>query len=132
MITGLYAGILALMYIGLSAYVISKRLKHKISLGNGENEELIRAIRIHGNFSEFIPIALILMIICEINATQPFAIAPQFIHAFGIALVLGRILHAIGMTNISLSLSARRAGMILTFLSLLGLGGLLIYQFVRA
>jgi uncharacterized membrane protein YecN with MAPEG domain len=130
MVTGLYAGLLALIYIGLSALVISKRLKHKINLGDGPNDVILKAVRAHGNFAEFVPIALILMLICEINIADPFAPVPFFMHVFGIALVLGRVMHAIGLMDIIPI--ARPAGMILTFLTILGLGGLLIFQFVTA
>ncbi len=130
MVTGLYAGLLALIYVGLSALVISKRLKHKIYIGNGQNDVILKTVRAHGNFAEFVPIALILMLICEINIADPFASVPFFMHVFGIALVLGRVMHAIGLMDIIPI--ARPAGMILTFLTLLGLGGLLIFQFVTA
>ena len=49
-ITGLYAGLLAILLVVLSFNVIRFRLKHRVGTGHGDVSELDKAIRIHGNF----------------------------------------------------------------------------------
>ncbi|MEM6812165.1 MAG: MAPEG family protein, partial [Pseudomonadota bacterium] len=70
MITSFYAGILAIMYLFMSTNVIKGRRANKISVGHadkkGENEDLLRRVRIHANFIEYVPIALILIFLLEI------------------------------------------------------------------
>ena len=61
MIISLYAGILALIYIGLSGYVIQGRFKNKVSLGDNNNADMQKRIRVHGNFAEYVPLALFLI-----------------------------------------------------------------------
>jgi len=56
-----YGAILGLIFIGLSAMIIRERRIAAVSLGAGDNEVLLRRIRAHANFAEYVPIALILM-----------------------------------------------------------------------
>ncbi|NKB99173.1 MAG: hypothetical protein GKR90_11865 [Pseudomonadales bacterium] len=91
-ITLLYAGILGLMSIALSAFPGSMRGKVGVSVGDGGNPELLLAIRRHGNFTEFVPMAIILMALLELNGLGTLTM-----HIFGGVLVLARILHATGL-----------------------------------
>lgn len=55
-ITSLYASLLALIYLFLSVRVVLSRTTHNVSLGTPEKvTELTKKIRVHGNFSEYIP-----------------------------------------------------------------------------
>lgn len=111
MVTTLYAGILGFLYIALSAYVIMGRYKHQVGLGDNGNPDLIKRIRIHANFIEYVPLALILMILVEFEG-----ISESLIHAMGIVLVAGRLMHGVGITRNSGTSLWRGGGMILTFL----------------
>ena len=51
---------------------------------------LARRIRAHANAAEYVPLALLLLLILELNQTQP-----MLLHVFGCVLIAGRILHAI-------------------------------------
>ena len=51
-ITTLYAGILGVVLIALSFRVVQRRWRFKVGVGTGDNPELARAIRVHGNFIE--------------------------------------------------------------------------------
>ena len=111
MVTTLYAGILGLIYVGLSAYVIMGRFKHQVTLGDNGNPDLLKRIRIHANFIEYVPLALILMVLVEFEG-----ISEMIIHALGISLVISRAAHVFGVAcakNVSIW---RSGGMILTFL----------------
>ena len=50
-----YAAILALLYVCLSARTIGFRRKSRVSIGDGGDQELLRAIRMHANFAEYVP-----------------------------------------------------------------------------
>ena len=92
--TAFYASLLTLLYIGLSINIIRLRFKLKVGLGDGGKEPLIKAIRIHGNFSEYMPLALILLAGFELSGASSF-----WVHLFGAVLFLGRILHAMGLSR---------------------------------
>ena len=110
MITALYAGILGILYVGLSAFVIRGRWKNRVSLGDGDNQDMIKRIRVHANFIEYVPFALILMFLLETEGASA-----TLIHGLGVALVTGRIIHPIGILTKFGPSWGRTGGMILTF-----------------
>ena len=67
LITPCYAAFLGLGFVILSILTLRLRRKFKIGLGDGGNQQLLRAIRVHSNFAEYVPIALILIYMTEIN-----------------------------------------------------------------
>ena len=92
MITSIYASLAALLIVRLSISVIKLRRKNRITVGDGGNEELQLAIRTHSNAVEYIPIALLLLLTLELNG------APEIlIHILGATLIIGRIIHAMGL-----------------------------------
>lgn len=109
-ITSLYAALLTAMLLVLSIRVIALRNRERVSIGTGQSEALLRATRVQGNFSEYVPIGLILMGLCEAQAVPSWQI-----HFFGALLLLGRISHFIGVSGAEKSLLPRIAGMIMTF-----------------
>jgi uncharacterized membrane protein YecN with MAPEG domain len=111
--TAVFASILAFMFIWLSFQVIALRRKNKISLGAGGIEELDRAIRAHGNFSEYVPLGLFLIGALELNGAPLELVAP-----LGIVLVLGRLFHAKGINEPAPAFTNRVRGMKLTFAAL--------------
>jgi uncharacterized membrane protein YecN with MAPEG domain len=90
----LYVGLFGLLLIVLSMRVSLVRRDARINLGDGENEILKRRIRAHGNFAEFVPIALLLLALAEHTG-----MGTLFIHLFGIILLAGRISHAYGISQ---------------------------------
>jgi len=113
-ITALYASLLAILLLGLSFNIIRLRFKFKVAIGDGEQKPLTAAIRIHGNFIEYIPLALILLGCYELNGADNL-----WLHILGGLLFVGRILHAIGLgKSIGISIQ-RQVGMLFTFLVLL-------------
>ena len=114
MITALYASLSALLIVGLSVSVIKLRRKNRIIVGDGGNEELQLAIRTHANAVEYIPIALLLLLMLELNG------APNIlIHLLGATLLIGRIIHSIGVP--AKNLPKRILGMQITIYLLIGL-----------
>ena len=113
-LTAAYAAIFALMLIALSIRVIRLRYVHAVPLGDGGNKGLERAVRGQGNFAEYVPIALILMLCLEL-LKQP----PWLLHAVGLTLVVGRAAHGICFGFCESAPRLRQAGMLLTFAALL-------------
>jgi uncharacterized membrane protein YecN with MAPEG domain len=109
MITPLYAGILGIIYLSLTFFTIKGRFKHGVALGSGGNEEMEKSIRMHANFAEYVPIALLLLLMCETVNTVPI-----MIHAMGVLLIIGRLLHAFGLMSANSVNKKRQVGMVLT------------------
>ena len=91
-IVAVYTGVLALIFLVLSARTIQARVSQRISLGDGDNFEMRSRMRAHANFAEYVPIILLLM---WLMAAQGFS--SWVIHALGIATVVARVLHPFGL-----------------------------------
>ncbi|MFC5708067.1 MAPEG family protein [Aeromonas eucrenophila] len=91
-ITLIYAGLLGLLFLLLSFWVVKRRAQFKVMIGEGEAPEMLAAIRAHGNFAEYVPLTLLLMALCELAGVGAF-----WLHLGGMLLLVGRILHAIGI-----------------------------------
>jgi uncharacterized membrane protein YecN with MAPEG domain len=109
-ITAHYAGLLAILVLVLAARVVMVRRATSIGLGDGGNALLLTRIRIHANAAEYVPLALLLMLILEINGTSAGRL-----HGLGIALVVGRIAHAQGLSQSSGTTAGRLIGNVLTW-----------------
>jgi uncharacterized membrane protein YecN with MAPEG domain len=114
MTTAFYAGMLAIVFIVLSFRVITKRRHYKIALGSDGQKLLQRAIRVHANFAEYVPFALLLMFLAEYSG-----LAPVYLHILGIVLLVARLSHAYGVSQQSEQLKFRVFGMLSTFLVML-------------
>jgi uncharacterized membrane protein YecN with MAPEG domain len=108
---GLYAGLLGLIWIWLTSNTGRKRGREKVSIGDGGNIHIIRAMRGHANFVESAPLALIILMMAAVIGTPVFVI-----HISGVMLVLGRFLHAYHFIQDDAPRWQRAAGMILTTL----------------
>ena len=104
-ITALYAGLLAIYSIWLSSRPGLMRGKVGISLLHGDNMELAEKIRRHQNFVEYVPMALILIGVLELNGA-----APMFLHGLGVALIIARVAHANGLYHDNMSHPLRTIG----------------------
>ena len=113
-ITALYASLLALVFLTLSFNIIRLRFKLKVGVGDGGERTLTKAIRVHGNFSEYVPFALILLASYELGGADNL-----WLHILGSSLLLARILHAIGLSKSIGTTMPRLVGMILTFFVML-------------
>lgn len=66
-----YAAVVGLIFIGLSILTIAERRKASVYLGAGDNDRLLRRIRAHANFAEYVPLALILIAGVAIAGAPP-------------------------------------------------------------
>jgi uncharacterized membrane protein YecN with MAPEG domain len=113
-ITPVYAALTALLFVALGFRVIGARREARIGLGDGGNRILLRRIRAHGNFAEYAPMALILMALIELQAASSMVM-----HAMGVCLLTGRLIHAYGVSVEPENVRLRVTGMILTFSAIL-------------
>ncbi|MDB5973054.1 MAG: hypothetical protein JWQ90_5504 [Hydrocarboniphaga sp.] len=114
-ITPLYAGLLGLLYLTLTIRVVRGRIgKGAPSLGDGGNHQMFRAIRGHANFSEYVPLILLMMAMLEVGGVY----SPWVLHALGITLLVARIGHGIALSYTDNWVLGRAGGALLTFLVL--------------
>ena len=112
-ITALYASFLALLFVFLSFRVIGWRRLVKVEIGHGDDNQLLRRMRVHANFAEYVPFTLLLMAMAEsMTAPRPL------IHLVGLILIAGRLMHAYGLSQTPHILRYRVWGMMLTFFAL--------------
>ncbi|MEE9389031.1 MAG: MAPEG family protein [Paracoccaceae bacterium] len=114
-VSPIYGGLLALLTIYLSVRVSLARREHKISVGDGDNPALIKAIRTHANSIEYIPLGIILLILLELQNGEPW-----LVHLSGLALLFGRVLHAYGLGRQPQFIPGRVYGAYLTLFAITG------------
>ena len=114
LITPLYAALLGLLLVYLALRIVNHRRSMRVSYGMGEDERLARAIRAHGNLIEYAPLTLMLVFFVESLGGWSW-----FVHALGLTLLLGRCLHAHGMSSVPEKSNLHVLGMVLTFTSLI-------------
>lgn len=113
-VTGVYAAVLALIYAGLSGWVIGGRVTENQLHGDGGGPQLARRIRIHANFAEYVPFTLLLIALLEMQGAGRTAI-----HVLLIALLAARVAHPFGMLapeNSPRQFACRGGGIIVTLL----------------
>lgn len=126
-ITALYAGLLALIYLVLTINVIRGRIRFRVGLGDGGERKLQQLVRSHGNFSEYAPMMVVLLLLLELSM-----LSGLWLHLIGGGFVMGRLCHAIGIGGSSGPSLWRTLGMLLTMAALLASGVLLVYASVQA
>ncbi len=121
-ITSLYAAILAILAVILAINVIRNRVRANASVGDAGDPELLRTIRVFGNFTEYVPLALIILLLCENSGLSSTAL-----HIGGAALVFARLSHAYSLDIAKASTTGRFIGAATTFTALLAGAGWLLY-----
>ena len=125
MVTPLYAALLVLWLLVLSVRVVRRRGSDKIVLGDGGNPSMLRVIRAQANFTEYVPLALLMMAMLELTRNSIYVL-----HLLGILLLISRLLHGYALSFTSHFMFGRVAGAGLTFL-VLGIEALMcLYQAV--
>lgn len=125
-VTPLYAALLAVWLVVLSLRVINQRRRARVSLGDGGDSALQRAIRAHANFTEYVPVALILLLILELSRFSIY-----LLHLIGIVLVIARVLHGYALAFTREFRFGRVWGAALTFIVILVQAVLCLYQAYR-
>lgn len=121
-ITPIYAALLAVLLLLLTRLVIAARRAKRVSLGDGGEDSLQRRIRAHGNFVEYVPMALLLIAFAEMLGA-----ASLIVHALGIGLLVGRIAHASAILPAEMNLTRRIIGMALTLTTIAVAAGTILF-----
>jgi uncharacterized membrane protein YecN with MAPEG domain len=95
-ITSLYAALAALLLLALAGLVVRARWRYRTGLGIGTEPAMERAVRVHANFVEYVPLTLVLLLLAEL-ASGPAGL----LHACGATLIVCRVLHAYGLSQTS-------------------------------
>jgi uncharacterized membrane protein YecN with MAPEG domain len=120
-ITALYGALNAVFNIVLAYRVSYLRTKYKISIGGATDERMTVAIRQHANNAEYLPLALVMLLICELCGGDK-----ALVHVLGGGLLLGRVAHAIGLPGKQFNVW-RFSGSALTYFGILGSAGYALY-----
>ena len=128
MAVGFYASLLGIWLIVLSLRVIALRGNPAFkwfAFGNLGEISLQRAIRGHGNLTEYAPIFLILLYFVEASI-----IDVNSVHWYGSVFLLGRLMHGICFGFLEKNLFLRVGGTVLTLFPILGLSVVLLRSFI--
>ena len=112
-IVGVSASLLGLVFLGLSYQVVNLRRTEKVGLGAGGNEKLRQAMRAHANFSEYVPISLILIFMLMRSAGDAKIAA-----GLTVVLLIARVMHGFGLSSSSGYSFGRFYGTLLTWIVL--------------
>lgn len=121
-IVPIYAAVLAILFVILSIQTIRARRKFQIALGDAGNAQMLRAIGVHANFAEYTPLAILLLFFVEGRGATPF-----LVHALCLLLLLGRISHAYGVSQVKENFKFRVSGMVMTFAVILSTSAYLLF-----
>lgn len=123
-VTAVFAAVTGLLLLVLSTHVVRFRLKYQKGMGVTDDRDFEAAVRAHANLVEYAPLGLLMLALAELNG-----VSGQLVYWAGMALVVGRILHAWGMINgRGGTHKARMAGIVLTWLAILVTALLLLWN----
>ena len=121
----LWVGLNLFLLLALSLLVVRQRQRHKVALGDGGVPELAQAIRAFGNATEYIPAAMVGIAVLAVVEAPPLAI-----HVAGFLFFVGRILHAVGLSNTGAASFPRAIGILMTWVGYVFLGAVLLFYAV--
>jgi len=110
-VTALYGALLTLFLLLLGGRVSLLRSRLNVGTGHGNDPDLGKAIRAHGNAVEWILPMLILMLVSELDGASRV-----FLHACGVTFIVARVAHATGLSRTSKRSSGRFWGAAGTYL----------------
>lgn len=123
-VTAVFAAVTGLLLLVLSTHVVRFRLKYRKGMGVTDDRDFEAAVRAHANLVEYAPLGLLMLGLAELNG-----VPGQLVYWAGMALVVGRVLHAWGMINGRGGTHwARMAGIALTWLAILVAALLLLWN----
>lgn len=118
----LWAGLHLILLLVLGVLVTRQRRKLHVVIGDGGVPALTQAVRAFGNASEYVPAALVgLTILALLGA------APLLIHVIGLALFVGRVLHAVGLSRSSGASWPRAVGAVATWIAYVAAAAALLF-----
>ncbi|MGH8076456.1 MAG: MAPEG family protein [Lysobacter sp.] len=93
-ITLLFTALHVLLLLALLVPISMHRYRHRIGLGDGGDPVLLRKIRVHANFIEHVPLAMLMLALLELGGLWP-----PLLWLLGTALLLARVMHAVSFSR---------------------------------
>jgi hypothetical protein len=123
---GFYVAVNALIMLILSILVVRARVSTQTQIGDGGNPTMAGPLRAHGNNTEYVPMALLLLwALCS-----PLGGSIWLVHGVGLPLTVGRIIHAFGLSGNTGPSTLRLVGTMLTWIAfIVGIVGVLYLVF---
>ena len=126
-VSALYVALGALMLVVMSVRIIALRRRLKIGLGDGAERKLLQRMRVHGNAVETLPIQLLLLLMLEW-----MGVGHPWLHGFGMAIIVSRALHAVGLSRSPGTSFGRFVGTAISLLLMVLMSlALIVHTFVR-
>jgi len=122
-ISAIFIALHVLLLLTLAYRVVAMRRVHKLGLGDGALEPVQQRIRAHANATEYVPVALLELLVLEL-----LGVPALWLYVAGGTLLVGRLLHAMGLSESAGYSKGRFYGTLLTWLSMLAMAvGLLFH-----
>ncbi|WP_298914361.1 MAPEG family protein [uncultured Roseobacter sp.] len=121
-ITLMFVAVFVLMSVALSVFVGLRRAKTGIMLLHGDDEELLKRIRAHGNFVEYVPLALLALAGAEIAGAPHWVLVGS-----GSVLLAARVLHFAAFRGTATG-AGRLLGALLTSIAMVVLSGAILLK----
>lgn len=121
-----YAALFALFFIVISVRTLRLRRRLGITIGDSGDERMLRAMRVHSNFAEYVPFTLLLVLLAEIQGASSL-----LLHGVCLGLLAGRVSHAFGVSQTNENYRYRVFGMALTFTAIGTCAAYLLFSYVR-
>ena len=96
-VTLIFAAIFGFMHVVFTLRVGNYRFKSKISLGDGGDAELLKRVRAQGNFIENVPIALLLILLNDLDGAEDSTLM-----LMGSILLISRLTHYLTIVTVKL------------------------------
>lgn len=122
-ITGLYVGLTIILAIILGTRIGFYRAKKGVSILDGGDMEIAQRMRVHGNMMETAALTILALGVIELNGA-----GPTLLHGLGIAYILARIAHALGLKHDNISHPLRTVGAMGSMIVMLVAGVTAFYQ----
>ena len=120
-----YAALFALFFVALSVRTLRLRRTLQIAIGDSGNERMLRTMRVHSNFAEYVPFSLLLIFLVETAGAHAI-----LVHGLCLCLLLGRVSHAFGVSQTNENYTYRVFGMALTFTTLVISAAYLLFTYI--
>ncbi|WP_411288719.1 MAPEG family protein [Phenylobacterium sp.] len=108
----LWVGLHLVLLLALSVLVVRQRRKHRVTLGDGGVPALAQASRAFGNATEYVPSAMVAVAVLALVGAPTV-----LIHVIGFVLLVGRVLHAVGLSRSGGASALRAIGVLATWLA---------------
>lgn len=118
-----YLGVAALLYVALTFYVVTQRVKAKTTMVAAPDSYLFRVIRVHGNTAEQMPLFFGLLVVAIGLGLPVWAV-----HATALSFIIARLFFALAIFRSGGPTLMRAGSMLVTLILQILLAGTVIFM----